>query len=67
MTLMALKDRMAKELYGRTLTEAWADRVCVCHGEPIDEMNLSDRDAREYKISGLCPRGWEEMAASLTE
>jgi hypothetical protein len=49
---MELKDKMAKDLYGRTLTEAWEARVCVCHGDPVDEMNLAGRDAREYEISG---------------
>ena len=56
MGMKEFKDMIAKEMYGRTITEAHDQVICVCCGESMyNKEPLAPVDAREWKISGLCP------------
>jgi hypothetical protein len=57
MSLQAFKDKMAKDLYGITLTEAHSKKICVdCKSEMWMMEHLTEIDIKEWKISGLCPK-----------
>ena len=58
------KDKICKEIYGITLTEAHAESICVCCHKPVVIENLLPLDKQEYLISGLCPTGWEKTFPS---
>ena len=45
----------AKRFYGRTVTEAMNDHVCVMCGKPVDLDAIPEIDVREYGISGIGP------------
>lgn len=49
----AVVDQMARDLFGRTRTDAFDARICVMCGESATEFDdpLSER---EYAISGMC-------------
>jgi len=61
MSLQDFKDKLSKEVFGRTAPEAQKKSVCVCCGDLVDPLELSDLDWREYEISGLCPKCFEEI------
>ena len=47
-------NKLAMEIYGRTVTESLRKEICVSCGEPAIE-GLQDQISRnEYYISGLC-------------
>jgi hypothetical protein len=56
--LKELQDRLAEKLFGQTMTEAKEKKVCIMCKRPAE--GLTDVDAREYEISGLCPKCFEE-------
>jgi hypothetical protein len=51
--LADLLDFLAKEAFGRTLTECHAEDKCVTCGEPAGEFK-DDVSRKEYTISGMC-------------
>ena len=50
MSLQDFKDKLSKEVFGRTAPEAQKKSVCVCCGDLVDPLELSDLDWREYEI-----------------
>ena len=51
--LREISDAVAKEFFGRTVSEAHNGCVCVTCGKLAIEFN-DDRSRSEYSISGLC-------------
>jgi uncharacterized CHY-type Zn-finger protein len=52
--IQKLINELAKRMFGRTMTEAFEGKICVCCGEKVTAFR--DRlSAKEYGISGLCP------------
>lgn len=37
------------------------DRTCIRCAEPVDPYALDHADAREYRISGVCPECFAEL------
>ena len=51
--LDAFKDHFAKEIFGRSLSDAHNENICVQCGNPA--LEFEDKlSAKEYQISGLC-------------
>jgi len=50
-------DNTAKKVFGKSLTEAMEEKVCVfCH-EPINMNDFKDMlSVKEYSISGICQK-----------
>ena len=51
--MSVLKDKLAKELFGRTLSEAHNTHTCVSCVGPATHFK-DDKSAIEWRISGLC-------------
>ena len=63
MSLQDFKDKMAGNIFGMTLTEAWEKGVCIdCKTKMVDLEPLADIDIREWKISAICPICWDKIA-----
>ena len=60
-TLQQLKDDMAKDLYGTTVEESTKKGLCIQCGEEALPKCYSDAGRREFKISGLCEKCFDEM------
>jgi len=59
--LQQLKDNLATELYGQTTQSAQATGLCIqCH-KPAMENCYSEAGRREYLISGLCEKCFDEI------
>lgn len=59
-TLQDFKDDLAKELYGMTTEDALKKGLCIqCKEEALPKC-YSDAGRREYKISGLCEKCFDE-------
>jgi hypothetical protein len=55
MSLQDFKDGLGKEIFGKSASEAWEERVCVSCHKPVTSENIrSKQEAKEYQISGLC-------------
>ena len=59
--LQDLKDKMAKELYGTTVEENQKSGLCIQCKKPALEQCYSEAGRREYKISGLCEKCFDEI------
>jgi hypothetical protein len=55
------KDKMTKELYGMTRAEALRHGICVSCKERAIPKCYSHAGLREYKISGLCEKCFDEI------
>lgn len=51
--MQGVLDKMAKGVFGRTITESLEQHVCVACGQ--DTKQLEGSDAEEYELSALCP------------
>lgn len=52
--LQGFKDQMVKEIFGKTVSEANAEGLCIQCKEPALEKCYSSAGRREWQISGLC-------------
>lgn len=54
---------MAKQTYGKTIEEAHEENVCIKCGveDPLSTQCYSDAGKKEYKISGLCEKCFDEI------
>ena len=59
--LQDLKDSLAKYLYGITASEARSQGLCIQCKQPALERCYSDAGIREYQISGLCEKCFDEI------
>ena len=59
------KDLLAELAYGKTITQAHEEMVCVSCKTSIDELmqreGWSALDQREYRLSGLCPSCFADL------
>lgn len=53
-SLTEVKDNIAKDIFGETITDAQTEGICVNCKEPAVPKCYSEAGRREYKISGLC-------------
>lgn len=61
MSLQEFKDSFSKRIYGMTSKEAQKQGICIqCH-EKASSRCYSDAGKREYKISGLCEKCFDEI------
>lgn len=58
---MNLHDRLALRVFGRTRADAHGGSTCVRCGLLVAQDTLDRQDAKEYRISGLCPACFEEL------
>lgn len=56
-----IQDSFARLLFGRTLTDAHAQGICVKCGEKVGELTISITEWREYQKSGLCAKCWKSI------
>lgn len=63
MSMKEFKNRMAKMVFGMTIDEAHEKDVCISCKKPMKDMNLSELDKSEYRISGLCPKCFANSVA----
>ena len=59
--LQDFKDNLAKELYSITAKEARSRGICVQCKEPALPKCYSDAGIREYQLSGLCEKCFDEI------
>jgi len=53
-------DAYARDLWGRTLTDALRDHICICCGETV--TTFKDRiAARNYQICGFCSECYDNL------
>ena len=60
-TLQDFKDKLARDHYGKTTKEATAAGICISCGKPAMENCYSEAGRREYLISGLCEKCFDEI------
>ena len=61
--LQEFKDSMTKNLYKMTVKEAMEKGICIqCHEEALPNC-YSDAGRREYRISGLCEKCFDEICS----
>jgi len=65
--ISALKDDMTNDLFGMTKAEAIKKGVCIDCKQPAMSGCFSDLDVREYKISGLCGRCFNQITGGGDE
>jgi hypothetical protein len=53
-TLQEFKDNLAKQIFGKTTTEAVNSGNCIQCNRPALEHCYSEAGKREFRISGLC-------------
>jgi hypothetical protein len=61
MNLQNFKDKLAKELFGQTVNESQSTGLCIQCKEPAIPKCYSEAGKREYYISGLCEKCYDEM------
>jgi hypothetical protein len=66
-SLQELKDKMAIDLYGMTAQEARAQGRCVQCKNPAEARCYSEAGRREYQISGLCEKCFDEICGAENE
>lgn len=63
--LNALKDKMAKDLYGISRTEALQKGICVSCKEPAMPKCTTTAGRKEYPISGLCEVCYDKIFENI--
>jgi len=61
MNLQTFKDNLAKELYGETTEEAHKVGLCIQCKQLALPNCYSEAGKREYRISGLCEKCFDEI------
>lgn len=59
--------RPVDQIHLRDRMEALRQRVCVGCGEDVDEADLCELDAREYRISAQCPACFDDATKDCEE
>jgi len=62
-----LKTNLAKDLYGMTKAEAIKKGVCIDCKKPAMSGCYSDAGVREYQISGLCEKCFDQITGGGDE
>jgi len=65
--LSALKDDMANDLFGMTKAEAVKKGVCIQCKQPAMSYCYSDAGVREYQVSGLCEKCFDQITGGGDE
>ena len=60
-TIAALRDTLALALFGIDVATALHRRACIRCRQPVDVARLPDPDAREYRLTALCPPCWSVL------
>lgn len=60
-TLEKFKDNLAFDIYGMTKSEAIKKGICIQCREPAIPKCYSNAGLREYRISGLCEKCFNEI------
>lgn len=58
------KDSFAQSLYGMTKDEAVSKGICIQCKEPALPKCYSDAGRKEYTISGLCEKCFDEITGA---
>ena len=64
MTLSSFKDKLAKDLYGQTISEVQEVGFCIQCKEPAAPKCYSEAGRKEYGISGLCELCFDEICGA---
>lgn len=65
MSLRDFKDGLGKEIFGKSASEAWEERICLSCKKPVSaEIIRSQAEAKEYQISGLCGPCFDKIMGS---
>ena len=59
--LQKLKDDLARKGFGMTLDEAHAQQICIHCKNPIKDRLINEVSRKEYEMSGLCDRCFDEI------
>jgi len=60
-TRQEFKDGLAKQLFDKTISDAHKDGTCINCNEDALTNCYSEAGEREYKISGLCEKCFDEL------
>ena len=61
--LQQFKDKMTKDLFGIDIEAVKAKGICLNCKEPALPKCYSEAGRREYKISGLCEKCFDEITS----
>lgn len=62
MSLTKFKDKLAKDSFGRTLSESKEKNICVMCGASCEHDDFKDDLSRkEYSISGICQKCQDDL------
>lgn len=67
MNLQSFKNGIARMAFGMTTSEAHEKGVCISCKQNVDRTTLAPDDAKEYRMSGLCPGCFEEITREEDE
>jgi predicted amidophosphoribosyltransferase len=62
--MQQFQDSLSLASFGITKAQAHQQQICVDCKKPISEIRggiWSEREGREYQISGTCPDCWDKM------
>lgn len=60
-SLEDLQNNLAKDATGITKQEAHDKDICIRCKKPVNVFAMSAINRREYRISGLCGKCWDEI------
>lgn len=60
-------DTHALRTFGISRTEALARHICIKCRRAIDPLQLAPIDFREYNISALCPKCWDDITSTTED
>ena len=61
MNVQEFKDTMTKDLFKMTIGEAIGKGICIQCKDPALPNCYSDAGIKEYKVSGLCEKCFDEI------
>lgn len=65
--LEALRDYVAQNIWGMSLTEAHEQRICIACRKNVDDIDMNALDQQEWERSGMCPPCWDNFCEKLEE
>jgi len=66
-SLLKLQNALSQSLYGMTKDKAVAEGICISCREPALANCYSEAGRREYRISGLCEKCFDDICGESVD